>query len=82
MTLRREQEDLYRKTMDEMKRQIDDVDIQIEEEITALKARLAELQDTKKSLMSAYRGMAKLLGEDGEVDLDEGRSGAASFKSA
>jgi hypothetical protein len=80
MALRREPEDLLRKTLDEMKRQIDEIDGRIEEEIAALKARLAEFQGSKKTLLSAYRGMARLLGEDASPDLDDPRPVPGSFK--
>ena len=80
MALRREQEELFRKTLEEMKRQIDDIDGRIEGEIAALKTRLAELQVSKKSLLNAYRGMARLLGEDAGPDVEDARPVAASFK--
>jgi hypothetical protein len=80
MTLRREQEELFRKTLDEMKRQIEDVDVRIEEEIAALKGRLSDLQSSKKTLVAAYRGMAKLLGEDAGPEVDEPRPGSPGFK--
>jgi hypothetical protein len=82
MTLRREQEDLFRKTLDEMKRQIDDIDSRVEEEISALKARLADFQGAKKILTNAYRGMAKLLGEEEGPELEEPRVPPAAVKAS
>jgi hypothetical protein len=82
MTLRREQEELFRKTLDEMKRQVGDIDGRIEEEIAALKGRLADLQATKKTLVGAYRGLAKLLGEDEGLEVEEVRPVQAGFKAS
>jgi hypothetical protein len=64
MALRREQEELYRKTLEEVRRQIDEIEEQIEEEIKNVRIKLADLQKAKKSLLSVYRGMAGLLGEE------------------
>ncbi|MBM3311743.1 MAG: hypothetical protein FJY80_09560 [Candidatus Aminicenantes bacterium] len=80
MTLRREQEELFRKTLDEMRRQIGDIDGRIEEEIAALKGRLADLQATKKTMVAAYRGLAKLLGEDEGPEVEEARAVPPGFK--
>jgi len=82
MTLRREQEELFRKTLDEMKRQVGDIDGRIEEEIAALKGRLADLQATKKTLVGAYRWLAKLLGEDEGLEVEEVRPVQAGFKAS
>jgi len=80
MTLRREKEDLFRQSLEEMKRQIDDIDVRVEEEIAGVKARLADLQGARKILANAYRGMAKLLGEEAGLEAEETRSVPPSFK--
>lgn len=62
MSLNKEQEDLYKKTMEEVKHQLDAIDAQVEKELLKVRERLAELQDSKKSLKMIYDGAAKLLG--------------------
>src|SRR4030043_124512 len=62
MGLSKEQEDLYKKTMAEVKNQLDHLDEEVEKELQKVRKRLAELQDSKKSLKMVYEGTAKLLG--------------------
>lgn len=68
MALSKEQEELYRKTMDEVKRQLDAVDSQVEHELQKVRERLAQLQESKKSLKMVYEGTAMLLGIEPELD--------------
>jgi hypothetical protein len=60
---RKEQDEVYRKALDEMRRQIADIDRQTEEEIQRVKARLSALQETKKALVAASAGIVRILGE-------------------
>jgi len=62
MALSKDQEELYRRTMDEVKRQLDHLDEEVEKELQKVRKRLAELQESKKSLKMVYEGTAKLLG--------------------
>jgi hypothetical protein len=48
MALSKEQEDLYKKTMQEAKRQLEGVDALIEKELQKVRERLSELQESKK----------------------------------
>ncbi len=82
MALSKEQEDLYKKTMQEAKRQLEGVDALIEKELQKVRERLAELQDSKKSFRMIYEGTAKLLGIESELDADEDSSDVASAASA
>ncbi len=61
--LRKEQDEVYRKALDEMKRQIADIDHRTEEEIRLVKAKLSALQDTKKILIAACSGITRILGQ-------------------
>ncbi|MHB8094961.1 MAG: hypothetical protein ACYDH0_08460 [Candidatus Aminicenantales bacterium] len=79
MGLSKEHEELYRRTMDEVKKQLDDIDGQVEQELQKVRERLAHLQESKKSLKMVYEGTAKLLGL--EVDLDEEAEPEASSMS-
>lgn len=60
--------------MDEVKKQIDDIDGQIESEIQKVRERLADFQQAKKSLQQVYKGMAKLLGMESEMEDEEAAS--------
>jgi len=71
MAITKEQDDLYRRTMDDVKRQLDHIDEEVEKELQKVRKRLAELQDSKKSLRQVYEGMAKLLGIELESESDE-----------
>ncbi len=62
-SLRKEQDEVYRKALDEMKKQIAEIDRRTEEEIQRVKSRLSALQDTKKALVAACAGIARILGE-------------------
>lgn len=68
MALPKELEDLYRRTMEEVKKQLDGIDSQVEQELQKVRERLAQLQESKKSLKMIYEGTAKLLGIEAELD--------------
>jgi len=79
MSLNKEQEELYRKTMQEAKRQLEGVDALIEKELQKVREKLAELQESKKSFRMIYEGTAKLLGIESELqDEDEASSAMTS----
>ena len=78
MGLSKDQEDLYKKTMSEVKNQLDHLDEEVEKELQKVRKRLAELQESKKSLKMIYEGTAKLLGIELEVE-DETEDQAASI---
>jgi hypothetical protein len=75
MDLRRDQEEIYRKTLAEARNQIEEIDIQIEDQIKSIKARLQELQTSKKAMLEVCKSLSKILGEDGA---EEDTSTAAS----
>jgi len=69
MALTKDQEDLYRKTMEEAKAQLDTIDEEMEKEIQKARERLAKLQESKRSFRQLYEGAAQLLGV--KVDLED-----------
>ena len=71
MSLNKEQEDLYKKTMDEAKNQLDGIDGEMETELQKARERLAKLQESKKSFKQIYVGTAELLGIKVEIEDDE-----------
>ena len=80
MGLSKEQEELYRRTMDEVKRQLDNLDEEVEKELQKVRKRLAELQDSKKSLKMVYEGTAKLLGIELESEEESGEEASSITK--
>jgi hypothetical protein len=77
MGLSREQEDLYKKTMAEVRNQLEHLDEEVEKEFQKVRKRLGELQDSKKSLKMIYEGTAKLLGIELESEEGGGDEAAA-----
>ena len=71
MSLSKEQEDLYKKTMDEAKSQLDRIDGEMEKELQKARERLAKLQESKKSFKQIYVGTAELLGIKVEIEDDD-----------
>ena len=65
--------------MDEVKKQIDDIDGQIESEIQKVRERLADFQQAKKSLQQVYKGMAKLLGLESDVEDEDAEVDASAM---
>jgi len=81
MGLSKDQEELYKRTMGEVKRQLDNLDDEVEKELQKVRRRLAELQESKKSLKMVYEGTAKLLGIEVESEDEEvGDQAAAAAK--
>jgi len=78
MPLTKEQEDLYRKTMQEAKTQYENIDAEMEQEIQKTREILAKLQASKKHFQQIYQATANLLGievELGEEDKDTSLEG-------
>ena len=81
MSLSKDQEDLYKKTMQEAKRQLEGVDALIEKELQKVREKLAELQESKKSFRMIYEGTAKLLGVESELQDEENASSEVASSS-
>jgi len=71
MPLSKDQEELYKRTMEEVRNQLDHLDEEVEKELQKVRKRLAELQESKKSLKMVYEGTAKLLGIELEAEEEE-----------
>ncbi len=81
MPLTKEQEELYRKTMQEAKTQYENIDVEMEQEIQKTREILAKLQASKKHFQQIYQATANLLGieveledEEKETDLEGGKN--------
>jgi hypothetical protein len=68
MALNKEQEEIYKKAMDEAKKELNGVDSKMQEEIQRARQKLAELQESKKHYRQIYEGTALLLGIEVEPE--------------
>jgi hypothetical protein len=71
MSLSKEQAEFYRHTMDMTRRQIDDLNEQIEQELSKVKDRLAELKNAKDAAKQIYDGVCKILGVENDLEKEE-----------
>ncbi|HXB55136.1 MAG TPA: hypothetical protein VN461_10160 [Vicinamibacteria bacterium] len=71
MTLSEDQVKFYQHTLEMTRKQINDLNGQIEEELAKVKERLAELQSAKNAAKQIYDGACKILGVENELDRDE-----------
>ncbi len=62
MALNKNQEELYKKTMDEAKAQLETIDEEMEKVIQNAREKLAGLQESKRSFKQLYEGASRLLG--------------------
>ena len=71
MPLTKEQEELYKKTMDEAKIQFESIDAEMEQEIQKTREILANLQASKKHFHQIYEATANLLGVEVELSNED-----------
>ena len=71
MALSKDQSQFYQTTLDMTRKQISDLNSQIEEELAKVKERLAELQNSKNAAKQIYDGACKILGVDNDLEKDE-----------
>ena len=71
MALSSDQQQFYRQTMEMTKKQIGDLNAQIEEELAKVKERLAELQNAKNAAKQIYDGACRILGVENDLEKEE-----------
>ena len=71
MALSKEQSQFYQQTLDMTRKQINDLNTQIEEELAKVKERLAELQNSKNAAKQIYDGACKILGVDNDLEKED-----------
>ena len=71
MALSEDQVKFYQHTLEITRKQINDLNTQIEEELAKVKERLAELQSAKNAAKQIYDGACKMLGVENELDREE-----------
>lgn len=76
MALSKEQTQFYQQTLEMTRRQISDLNNQIEEELAKVKERLAELQNAKNAAKQIYDGACKILCVENDLEKEEEDLGA------
>jgi hypothetical protein len=71
MALSNDQQQFYRQTLEMTRKQIGDLNSQIEEELAKVKERLAELQNAKNAAKQIYDGACKILGVENDIEKEE-----------
>jgi uncharacterized protein YPO0396 len=71
MALSKDQAQFYQHTLEMTRKQIADLNSQIEEELAKVKERLAELQNAKNAAKQIYDGACKILGIENDLEKEE-----------
>jgi hypothetical protein len=71
MALSKDQTQFYQQTLEMTRRQIGDLNTQIEEELAKVKDRLAELKNAKDAAKQIYDGACKMLGMENDLEKEE-----------
>jgi hypothetical protein len=75
MALSKDQAQFYQQTLEMTRRQIGDLNGQIEEELAKVKERLAELQNAKNAAKQIYDGACKILGIENDLEKEDEAAG-------
>jgi hypothetical protein len=75
MALSQDQVQFYRQTLDMTRKQIGDLNGQIEEELAKVKDRLAELQNARNAAKQIYDGACRILGIENDLEKEEEAAG-------
>jgi ElaB/YqjD/DUF883 family membrane-anchored ribosome-binding protein len=71
MALSKDQDQFYRQTLEMTRRQINDLNDQIEQELSKVKDRLADLKNSKDAAKQIYDGVCKILGIENDLEKEE-----------
>jgi hypothetical protein len=71
MALSKDQAQFYKQTLEMTRQQINDLNDQIEEELSKVKDRLAELKNAKDAAKQIYDGTCKILGVENDLEQEE-----------
>jgi hypothetical protein len=71
MALSKDQAQFYQHTLEMTRKQIAEINSQIEEELAKVKERLAELQASKNAAKQIYDGACKILGVENDLEKEE-----------
>jgi len=71
MALSKDQAQFYQQTLEMTRKQISDLNPQIEEELAKVKERLAELQNAKNAAKQIYDGVCRILGLENDLEKED-----------
>jgi hypothetical protein len=71
MALSQDQIQFYRQTLDMTRKQIGDLNGQIEDELAKVKDRLAELQNARNAAKQIYDGACRILGIENDLEKED-----------
>jgi gas vesicle protein len=71
MAISKESMQFYQQTLDVTRKQINDLNSQIEEELARVKERLADLQASKNAAKQIYDGACRILGIENDLEKEE-----------
>jgi hypothetical protein len=71
MAIPREQLQFYEQTRNVTRKQISDLNKQIEDELARVKERLAELQGEKNAAKQIYDGVCRILGVENDLEKED-----------
>jgi hypothetical protein len=71
MGLSKDQVQFYQTTLEMTKKNINDINSQIEDELASVKIRLAELQNSKNAAKQIYDGACKMLGIENDLEKED-----------
>jgi ribosomal protein L11 len=71
MAISKESMQFYQQTLEVTRKQIGDLNTQIEEELAHVKERLAELQASKNAAKQIYDGSCRILGVENDLEKEE-----------
>jgi hypothetical protein len=71
MAISKESMQFYQQTLDVTRKQINDLNTQIEEELARVKERLADLQASKNAAKQIYDGACRILGMENDLEKEE-----------
>jgi ElaB/YqjD/DUF883 family membrane-anchored ribosome-binding protein len=74
MALSKEQTEFFQTTLDTTKRQIEELNVQIEAELSKVKEQLAELQNAKDAAKQIYDSACRVLGIENDLEKEEDAS--------
>lgn len=74
MALSEDQARLYRQTMEMTRKQINDINGQIEEELAKARERIETLRTSLDAAKQIYDGACKILGVENDLEKSEGES--------
>jgi hypothetical protein len=71
MALSKEQAQFYQTTLEMTRKQINEINSSIEDELAKVKERLAELQNAKNAAKQIYDGACRILGVENDLEQEE-----------